>query len=273
MGSVGKPTLSIVVPALNEEANIRDAVREAIAALGDRFADYELLLFNDGSTDRTGAIMDELAAADPHIRVTHNAKSQNLGGVYKQGIAMARMEYLLMVPGDNENPGHALQAPFDAIGRADIVLPYPQNSMVRGWARHTVSRTYVQLINLMFGLHVNYYNGTVIHRVEFLRGLEVKTNSFAYQAEILLKLLVAGKTFVEVGINIEPPKPGRVSRAFRWKNLVQVGKTMGDLFVDLRLRKNVPIFPLPGAPLKKAPAAMTAAGGPAETPLPMQRTR
>jgi glycosyltransferase involved in cell wall biosynthesis len=213
-------------------------VREAVAAMGDRFADYELLLFDDGSTDRTGAIMDELAAADPaHVRVTHNPAPRNLGGVYKQGIALARMDYILMVPGDNENPGHALQAPFDAIGRADIVLPYPVNSAVRGLARHTVSRIYVGLLNRLFGLRVRYYNGTVIHRTANLKALPIKTSSFAYQAEILIKLLCAGKSFVETPIRIDPPKEGRRSRAFRWRNMVQVGRTLADLFVDLRVRR------------------------------------
>jgi glycosyltransferase involved in cell wall biosynthesis len=236
--SASKPTVSFVIPALNEEANIADAVREAVAAMGDRFGDYELLLFDDGSTDRTGAIMDQLAAADPrHVRVTHNPSPRNLGGVYKQGIELARMEYILMVPGDNENPGHALQAPFDAIGRADIVLPYPVNSAVRGSARHLVSRSYVGLLNRLFGLRVRYYNGTVIHRTANLKGLSVKTSSFAYQAEILIKLLCAGKSFVEVPIRIDPPKEGRRSRAFRWKNMVQVGRTLGDLFMDIRIRR------------------------------------
>lgn len=233
-----KPSVSFVIPALNEEANIAAAVREAVAAMGDRFADYELLLFDDGSTDRTGAIMDGLAAADPrHVRVTHNASPCNLGGVYKQGIELARMEYLLMVPGDNENPGHALQAPFDAIGRADIVLPYPVNSSVRGATRHLISRVYVGLLNRLFGLRVRYYNGTVIHRTANLKELPIKTSSFAYQAEILIKLLCAGKSFVEVPIRIDPPKEGRRSRAFRWKNMVQVGRTLGDLFMDLRIRR------------------------------------
>ncbi len=235
---MSKPTVSFVIPALNEEANIADAVREAVAAMGDRFADYEVLLFDDGSSDRTGAIMDRIAAADPrHVRVTHNASPRNLGGVYKQGIELARMEYILMVPGDNENPGHALQAPFDAIGRADIVLPYPVNSEVRGATRHLVSRVYVGLLNRLFGLRVRYYNGTVIHRTANLKGLPIKTSSFAYQAEILIKLLCAGKSFVEVPIRIDPPKEGRRSRAFRWKNMVQVGRTLGDLFMDLRIRR------------------------------------
>ena len=233
-----KPTVSFVIPALNEEANIADAVREAVSAIRDRFSDHELLLFDDGSTDRTGAIMDQLAAADPrHVRVTHNPTSRNLGGVYKQGIELARMDYILMVPGDNENPGHALQAPFDAIGRADIVLPYPVNSAVRGWARHLVSRIYVGLLNRLFGLRVRYYNGTVIHRTANLKGLTVKTSSFAYQAEILIKLLCVGKSFVEVPIQIDPPKEGRRSRAFRWKNMVQVGRTLGELFMDIRIRR------------------------------------
>ena len=238
MAPASKPTVSFVVPALNEEANIADAVREAVAAMRDRFGDYELLLFDDGSTDRTGAIMDQLAADDPrHVRVTHNPSPRNLGGVYKQGIELARMDYILMVPGDNENPGHALQAPFDAIGRAEIVLPYPVNSAVRGSARHLVSRTYVGLLNRLFGLRVRYYNGTVIHRTANLKGLSIKTSSFAYQAEILIKLLCAGKSFVEVPIQIDPPKEGRRSRAFRWKNMVQVGRTLGDLFLDIRIRR------------------------------------
>ncbi len=70
------PTLSVIVPALNEEANIADAVREATRALGERFSDYELLLFNDGSTDRTGEIMDALALEDPHIRVFHHERQR-----------------------------------------------------------------------------------------------------------------------------------------------------------------------------------------------------
>ena len=147
------------------------------------------------------------------------------------------MDYILMVPGDNENPGHALQAPFDAIGRADIVLPYPVNSAVRGAARHLVSRIYVGLLNRLFGLRIRYYNGTVIHRTTNLKGLSIKTSSFAYQAEILIKLLCAGKSFVEVPVQIDPPKEGRRSRAFRWKNMVQVGRTLGDLFMDIRIRR------------------------------------
>ncbi|HZV01573.1 MAG TPA: glycosyltransferase family 2 protein [Planctomycetota bacterium] len=229
--AASRPTLSVVIPALNEERHVADAVRDVTFAIGERFADWELLLFDDGSTDRTGAIMDALAAVNPRVRVTHNPHPRNLGGVYKQGIALARFEYLLMVPGDNENPWHALIAPFDALGLADIVVPYNKGSN-RGWFRNLVSRSYTTLVNALFGLRLAYYNGTVIHRTENLKNLTVQTDSFAYQTEILIKLLRAGKSRVEVPVRIES-RAGRRTKAFRWKNLVGVARALWGLVEEV----------------------------------------
>ena len=231
-----KSTLSIIMPALNEEANIRDAVAEAIAAVGDRFSDYEILLFDDGSRDRTGALMDELARGNPRIRVTHNPTPRNLGVVYRQGVDMARYEHVVMIPGDNENPSAAMQAPFEAVGSADMVVPYPETAQARSWARKLLSRTYVALLNWLAGRRLRYYNGTVIHRTENLRRLGSWTQSFAYQSEILLKLLAAGKTCREVPIEVAP-KPGRRSKAFRPKNVLLVVGTLARLTVAMRLRR------------------------------------
>jgi dolichol-phosphate mannosyltransferase len=213
-------TLSVVMPALNEEAHIADAVAEVTRVVAGRFDDYEILVFDDGSTDRTGAIADEIARNDPHVKVTHHAKPKNLGGVYKAGIAQARFEYVIMVPGDNENPGSAISPALDAIGLADIVLPYPERSK-RSALRNAVSRGYVHLMNLLFGLSVRYYNGTVVHRTENVRSITIETDSFAYQTEALVKLLRQGKTFVEVPITIERAS-SKESKAFRPKNLYGV---------------------------------------------------
>jgi glycosyltransferase involved in cell wall biosynthesis len=230
-----KPTLSVIVPALNEEQNIAAAVEEVIKAIDDRFADYELLLFNDGSRDRTGEIMEQLAAANPRLRVTHNPQPRNLGGVYKQGIAMARFDYIIMAPGDNENPSVALIPAFEAIGKADIVLPYPANPQARSLARRFVSRGYTLLLNLLFFHWVKYYNGTVINRTADLRSITINTNSFAYQSEVLLKLLKAGRTYYEVGIDIQP-KPGRRSNALKLRNQIAVYRALCQLFVEVHFR-------------------------------------
>lgn len=225
-------TLSVIMPALDEEENIADAVAEVTRVVEGRFDDWEILLFDDGSTDRTGAIADELARTNPRVRVTHNATPKNLGGVYKQGVVQARFEYVIMVPGDNENPGNALLPAFDALGQADIVLPYvAQNN--RSKFRNVVSKSYVALMNGMFGLKIRYYNGTVIHRTDNVREITINTNSFAYQSEALIKLLRRGKTFVEVPVVIERVSR-KESKAFRPKNIYGVFATLARLMIEVR---------------------------------------
>lgn len=229
-----KPTLSVIVPALNEERHLGDAVAEVIQAIGDRFADWEILVFDDGSSDATGRIADDLARVEPRILVTHNARPRNLGGVYKQGVEMARFEYVVMIPGDNENPASAMIPVFEAVGRAEIVLPYPENERARSPLRVLISKSYVALLNSLFSLDIPYYNGTVVHRVENARRFPIATNSFAYQSELLIQLLRAGTSYVAVPIRIAP-RAGRRSKALRPENVAGVLSAIGRLFFQLRI--------------------------------------
>jgi hypothetical protein len=91
-------------------------------------------------------------------------------------------------------------------------------------------------VNLLFGNDARYYNGTVIHRLENLRSITVRTDSFAYQTEILVKLLRRGKSRVEVGIEIEP-RGGTRSQALRVKNLASVLEALGSLWYDVHVRE------------------------------------
>lgn len=235
-----QPTLSVIMPALNEEANITAAVRETVQAIGDRFREYELLLLNDGSQDQTGHIMDKLATENPRIRVAHNPRPRGLGGVYKQGLAMARFEYVIMVPGDNENPGSALIGLFDTLGSADIVIPFHTNPEARSLLRRAVSRAYTTLLNVLFGQRLKYYHGTVIHRCENLRTITINTDSFSYQSEALIKLLRAGKSCVEVGVEIHP-RSRRRSKIFQWHNVVGVIKGILYLIFEVHFKGKVPL--------------------------------
>jgi hypothetical protein len=92
------------------------------------------------------------------------------------------------------------------------------------------------LVNLLFGLKVNYYNGTVIHRTELIRTVDIKTNSFAYQAEALVKLLRRGHSYIEVPY-ASATYDGIFSHAMRPRNLIAVFKALAILFVDIHLAK------------------------------------
>jgi glycosyltransferase involved in cell wall biosynthesis len=215
-------SLSIVVPALNEAQNIEFTYAEiVIAAEVAGLTDYEMLFIDDCSSDTTLQIMQDIAKRDKRVRVFHNERNLGLGGSYKRGIDLATKEYYMLIPGDNAWPAEGMCEVLSMIGGTDIIIPYIVEAGDKGPIRRFLSRGFTVFVNTMFGLHVHYYNGIVVHRTENLRKLVIRTNSFAYQAEVLVKLLKNGATYTECGLNTVPRSDGK-SKALKISNLVRV---------------------------------------------------
>ena len=222
--------VTFVMPALNEEAKLAHAVSEVIPATAG-LDDYEIVIINDGSTDRTGEIAERLAKENPRVRVVHNPRNFGFGGAYKVGVAHSRMPYVIMVPGDSNHPPDGIIPILAQIGQADIVVPYISNPEVRGLKRMIISGAYTRLFNLLFWQKLPYYNGLVLHRTALLRTIDIKTNGYAYQSEALVKLLRKGATTVNVAV----PLAGfdHRTRAFKLKNVLRVGNTILRLMLRL----------------------------------------
>src|SRR5579859_3770322 len=84
--------LSLILPAYNEEAGIHQAVTEADAALSELVSDYEILVVDDGSSDRTGAIVAELAEHRPRVRLFKHEYNRGYGAALRTGFDAARFE-------------------------------------------------------------------------------------------------------------------------------------------------------------------------------------
>jgi len=220
-----KPSVSFVVPALNEEGNIEATTNAILRAAEGCLSAFEVILVNDGSTDRTGAIMDRLAMQNPCVRVVHNAKNLGYGGAFKAGAAQARMDYVVRICGDDCSPPFSIQRILQEIGKADIVIPYVSNPELRSWLRRLGSWGFTTLVNVLFGFHVPYYNHAVVFRREHLNAIVIKTDGFAYQAEAIVKLLKAGCTFTTIGVEDIPRAKGK-STALKPKNLARVLKAI-----------------------------------------------
>lgn len=235
-----KPSVSFVVPALNEERNIEGAARTCHAAAEGLVSDYEIILVNDGSRDRTGAVMDDLARTSPQIRVVHNPRNLGFGGAFKAGLAVARMEYVVRICGDDQVPVVGVRRILAEIGNADLVIPYIANpAEFRSWGRRFGSWGFTTLVNGLFGLRVPYYNHCVVFRRDAVQGIRIATDGFAYQAEAVVKLLRAGYTFVPIGINDMARIHGK-STALRPRNLLKVVRAIGDLFWEVRKPGAIP---------------------------------
>ncbi len=226
--SLNASTITLIVPALNEDAVIVP-VLEAIYAEAERhFREFELIAIDDGSTDRTGALMEEVAGRLPKVRVIHNNPNIGWGASFQKGLGEARFQYVMLLCGDGGLPAHSLPAIFERIGAADLVIPYMTNlKRIKSTLRYLVSRTYTGLLNVLFGFRLRYYNGLPVYRRSLLNAIEITSAGFGFQGEIVVKLLKSGCTYVEVGVEGAEEK-GR-SLAFRPRNVVSVAKTLLDL--------------------------------------------
>jgi glycosyltransferase involved in cell wall biosynthesis len=235
-----RPGISIIVPALNEEGNLESTIKNIKGALREGkealYQNYEIIIFDDASTDGTGTIAERLKSEDPHIRVVPNSRTMGFGYNYTEGVRLATREYVMLIPGDNEIPAGAIKTILAHAGSADIVIPYTTNPWVRPALRRVLSRAFVIIMNTLFGLRLRYYNGTCVHRTELLGKVPMKSWDFAYMAAILVRLIKSGASFVEVGVEITQREAGR-SKALSPGNILSVIRTISTLFWDVHFHK------------------------------------
>lgn len=231
--------VSIIVPAYNEEKNLAGAVEGLYNALKNKglAEQCEIIIFDDFSSDRTGEISDKLAKENPIVRVFHNKKNMGLGYNFKEGVRVAKGEYVTWLPGDNENLPDSFVETLSYVGKTDIIIPFTANQGARPFSRRFISNIYTAANNLLFGLNLKYYNGLSVYKVSFLNILLPQmTHSFAFSAEILVNLLKSGATYMEVPVKIKPRMSGR-SSAFKAKNIFSTIKTIIFLFWRINIKK------------------------------------
>ncbi|MBI2670079.1 MAG: glycosyltransferase family 2 protein [Candidatus Yanofskybacteria bacterium] len=229
-------SVSVVMPAHKEAGNLEGAVRYVNENMmtfvqEGKVVDWEIIIVDsfepDGSSDGTPELANQLASQNQKVRVIHNQAFINLGLKYKQGLATARFDYFMMVPGKNTLHGDSLKNLFDCLERADIVIGYQADMSRRPFKRRLISKTFTVFMNLIFDLCLRYYNGTTIIPTKILRELNPDANDFAYMAEILVMLLkkyrlsYAEAPFYTRGLR----KYGRTN-ATRIDNIISVAKTV-----------------------------------------------
>ena len=228
-------SISVVVPAYNEEQNIEATVGEILVALNGRFLNYELLLIDDGSKDKTGQIVDALASKNNNIRVIHNNGNKGFGYSYQIGVKSATCDYIAFFPSDNCIPSSSMGKVFDKTGQADIILNYTSNLEVRPPIRQFLSKLYTGIINTAFKTHFTNINGTTIHKREIIQSVNISTHGFAFMAEIMIKLILQGYSYTELGTPIRERQYGDV-KAFKIKNIASVFRTIAALYWEIKIK-------------------------------------
>jgi len=224
--------LNVIMPALNEEKNIRAAIRNTLQAFDDFHINGEVIVVNDGSTDNTKAIVTDIMSKDPRVSIISHDHALGIGASFWDGVDHAKGDIVSMFPGDNENDPWETLRYYKLLEHVDMVIPFVFNKEVRSLFRNALSFIYRFIINTTFLVYFNYTNGTVLYRKSILGQLKHRSTGFFFQTDILVRTVKRGYLFAEVPYRLGARSHG-VSKAVTFPSLVQVIKGYLRLVHDI----------------------------------------
>lgn len=230
------PTISIVFPMYNEEAYILRAVRAARAVLEEINPDHEIIIVDDGSKDRTPEIADELARADPRVKVVHNAVNRKLGGSLRAGYAIATKELLLYTDADlpfdlQELPRAVRLLDYQ---EADVLSAYRFDRTSEGFIRTVYSFFYNTLIRVLFGLRIKDVNFSFkLFRRSLLHKFQLKSEGSLIDVEFLVRAQKVQANIIQIGVDYFPRSRG-ISTLSSPGVILKILKELVQLWSELR---------------------------------------
>lgn len=230
------PSISVVFPMYNEEDYIRRAVRAATDVLASITPDHEIVIVDDASTDATGTIADELARADPRIRVVHNPRNLRLGGTLRAGYAVASKELVLYTDADLPFDLHEAVRAVRLLEyqEADVLAAYRFDRTGEGSLRAFYAWAWNATVRWAFGLHVKDVNFAFkLFRRELLDRFPLKSEGSFIDAEFLVRCRNAGAVIVQIGVDYFPRTRG-VSRLSSPAVILKILAEMLRLAPELR---------------------------------------
>lgn len=201
------PELSIVIPALNEEQTIGAVLNRVLGVFGREGIAGEVIIVDGCSTDRTGAIADEIAKRDERVCVIHLGPDApgNLGSSLREGFRNARGSYVIALDCDLSHDPDEIPKLLKQKEEADLIIG---SRFVKGgradlpWKRALLTRSYNFLAKHLLGLGIDdLTTGYRLYKKEMLDRLRLESTGFGLQVEIVVKSHLNGYTAKEVPIH------------------------------------------------------------------------
>jgi glycosyltransferase involved in cell wall biosynthesis len=165
-------SLTIMYPCYNEEANVERVTRAAVETARAIAEDWEVVIVNDGSRDRTGEIADRLAAELPNVRAVHNRPNRGYGGALARGFREARKDWIFYTDGDGQFDFNEISKLLPLLATHDIVSCYRLDRK-DSFMRKLNAFAWSTLVNLLFHIGLRdidcafkIYPRTFIERIE-----------------------------------------------------------------------------------------------------------
>src|SRR3990167_6341846 len=225
--------LTIFVSCYNEAVFIVDTLNTIITAMQMTRKTFEIIVIDDGSKDESLVCVKHYIEQHPDVDIIlrANKKNKGLAQNYVDGAFMGRGKYYRLFCGDNSEPTETIVKVVNAIGEADIIVPYYTLFQNKSSYRQMISKIYTKIINIISGNKIRYYNGLHIHLRHNIMRWHATTRGFGFQAALLCTLINLGFTYKEIAVITIERRGGR-GNAITWKNVRSVSHTMLGLLIQ-----------------------------------------
>ena len=201
-------SLSLVLPAYNEEENIGEVARDALAAL-PRFTDaFEIIIVGDGSRDRTAVVAAEIARLDPRVRVVRHERNRGYGAALVTGFGATHGDYVMFMDADRQFDINDLRLLTPFASDYDIVAGFrmERNDPLH---RRVFAETFNVAVRLLFGVHMRDIDCAFkLFRGDMLRGIPLSAPGALINTEIQAKARRQRARVQQVGVHHYPRVAG-----------------------------------------------------------------
>lgn len=215
--------ISIILPVYNEEKNIGYTITKIIAFIKTLTGDFELILINDGSTDKSEAIIKGLAKQYPAIRLINNNQNKGYGAAIKNGIHNVKKEWLLIMDSDGQ---------FEISDLKDFWEKKLSYDFIIGYRKRRSDNVYRKMLGKTGNLAANLFLKTDIFIKDIncgfklfktyeLKKIVLISNGGIINFEITRQLLKNGARFLQVPVNHYSRTKGN-STGGRFKTIIQI---------------------------------------------------
>ncbi|MFX1520057.1 MAG: glycosyltransferase family 2 protein [Promethearchaeota archaeon] len=231
--------LSIFIPAFNEEACIRKTLDALSEVSKNKDWEMELIVVDDGSTDKTTEIVAHAIREYPFLRLVRHEHNRGYSEVIKTGLREATADFIVWIDADLQNDPQDIPRLINYLQRDNV-------GIVIGWRknrkdslfRRIVSKIYNRiLMRLFFGLNYNDVNGKPkALRRKFTSQVTIASKGWLVDAELVKKAEMIGFTIVEIPVRHTGRQLGKSKLSI--KSIFRTQKYILEYFLDQRKQKS-----------------------------------
>lgn len=200
--------LTLFFPCYNEEANVATTVRAALDVARQVAEDYEVLVIDDGSRDKTVDTAEAIAKVDPHVRVVRRERNGGYGEALKSGFAAGRFPWIFFSDADGQFNLRELVRAVEKAREADVVIGFRKHR-ADPWHRKMNALIFKMALYVFMGLRVRDVDCAFkLFKRDVFSRVRLKTTGAMISAEILSKARKNGFSIAEVGVEHLPRKAG-----------------------------------------------------------------